>query len=286
MASIDQQCDAKPLDWALFTTTIIGQYVTWWLIPIPVIFKHGFRHYIHDVAWECMRLQQPSYIVFRSCFQQERVHWQSAYYSGILKPPTRLENIKALAQDSFILVSTTLALYRLHNGSETDKDLTSGLNSSLWVYPSLPVAIFGLSVVIFSRTKVKLWLIFVITILFTLCIIAMVSVTIALTFKRQGHNDLWEFSTFPILYETIPLWALSYNLIFFTGLLSVMTRFGPIIGSVTHRGYFPFCQLRGWGFGGTLTGLAIINMILALYAISLTPRRERPAEIEEMKEIP
>jgi len=212
---------------------------------------------------------------------------QNMYYSGILKPPTRLENIKVLAQDSFILVSTTLALYRLCNGSATDKDLTSGLNSSLWVYPSLPVAIFGLSVVIFSHTKVKLWLIFVITILFTLFVIAMVSVILALTLKRQGHPDLWEFSTFPILYETIPLWALSHNLIFGTGFLSILIRFGLIIASaVTHHGYFPFCQLRGWGFGGTLTALAIINMILALYAIWLAPRRERPAEIEEMEEIP
>jgi hypothetical protein len=127
---------------------------------------------------------------------------------------------------------------------------------------------------------------FVTTILFTLVIIAAISVTIALAFKRQGHNGLWEFSTFPILYETLPLWALSPKLIFITSLLAIVTRFGPIIGAVTRHGYFPFCQLKGWGFGGTLMALAIINLILALYAVFLVPRREKPAEIEEMKEIP
>ena len=223
MSNFDQphQCDAKPLDWALFVTTIISQHVTWWLLPIPVIFKAGFRHYIHDVAWECMCLQQPSYIFFRSCFRQDRAHWQNAYYSGTLKPSTRLDNVKALMKDSLIIASTTLALYRLCSGGKADKDL-SGLNSSLWNYPSLPVALFGLSVMIFSRTKLKLWIIFVITVLTGVFIIIMIALAIALTFD----HGLWVGSSILILFVTIPLWAIHPKLILLTGLLSMVSRVG------------------------------------------------------------
>ena len=85
-----------------------------------------------------MRLQQPSYIFFRSCFQQERAHWQNTYYSGILEPPTCLENIKALMKDSLILVSTTLTLYRLCNGSEANKDLTKRAQQLIMAVPLTP----------------------------------------------------------------------------------------------------------------------------------------------------
>jgi hypothetical protein len=262
--------------------TIISQHVTWWLIPIPVIFKFGFRHYIHDVAWECMRLQQPSYIFFRSCFQQERTHWQNAYYSGILKPPNFLGNVKALMRDSLLLVSTTLALYRLCSGGKADKDL-SGINSSLWNYPSLPVAIYGLSVVIFSRTKLSLGLIFLIIILISTFIIIMISLAIGLTF----NHGLWFGSAILVSVVAIPFWAINHRLNFITVVLSALSRVGgPIIGAVSPKAYFPFCQLRGWGFAGPLLALSIINIILAMYAISLAPRQERPEEIEEMKEMP
>jgi len=284
MASLEKpdNCNSKPLDWALFAITIISQYVTWWLLPIPVIFRLGFRHYIHDVAWECMRLQQPTYILFRACFQQERAHWQNAYYSGILKPPIRLENIKTFVKDSLILVSSILGLYRFCSDANAEKDL-SGINSLLWNYPSLPVVIIGISVVIFSRTKVKLWLIFVITIACNVSLAAVTSVAIALTYD----HGWWIETLIFILFISIPLWMIHPKFILYTGVLSTVTRFaGPVIGAVSPSAYFPFCQLRGWGFSGPLLALMLINMILAMYAISLAPRQEKPGEIEEMEEIP
>jgi len=284
MASLEKpdNCTSEPLDWALFAITIISQFVTWWLLPLPVIFRLGFRHYIHDVAWECMRLQQPTYILLRSCDEQERAHWQVAYYSGILKAPTRLDNIKTFVKDSLIVVSSILGLYRFCKDADGEKDI-SGFNSLLWNYTSLPVVMTGLSVVIFSRTKVKLWLVFLIAIACNLSLAIVTSLAIGLTYGR----GLWVESGIFLLFIGVPFWALHPKLIAYLGLLSTTTRFaGPVLGAVSPMAYFPFCQLRGWWFSGPLLALMVVNMFLAWYALLLKPRQERPGEIEELQEIP
>jgi hypothetical protein len=38
-------CDAGALDWALLVLTIITTHVTWWAIPLPTLFREGFRQY-------------------------------------------------------------------------------------------------------------------------------------------------------------------------------------------------------------------------------------------------
>jgi hypothetical protein len=133
----------------------------------------------------------------------------------------------------------------------------------------LPVATFGLSVVIFSRTKVKLWLIFVITVAFNVFLTIMTGLAIALTYD----HGLWAESGSFILFASIPLWMIHPKMILYTGGLSTVTRFaGLVIGVVTPRAYFPFCQLRGWSFAGPLLVLMAVNMILAVYTNSLAPR--------------
>ncbi|KDR77769.1 hypothetical protein GALMADRAFT_155537 [Galerina marginata CBS 339.88] len=263
-------CDAKALDWALFAFTIISTHVTWWLLPLPTLFTRGFRIYIHDVAWESLRLQVPSFVAYQSCFKQERSHWQMCYFSGVASPSTRLRDLKAIFKDSFIVVSTVLALYRLSKGGKADKDL-SGINSSLWNYPSLPVAIFGLSISIFSRTKVKGWIISLLTITIIVIIGAAIAVVIALTY---GHG-MWVWSTVLMIYMGLPLWAFVPRLIVLSAILSALARMGgPIIGAVSPNAYFPFCALRGWGFAGPLLALGIVNCFLGLYAITLVPRTD------------
>jgi hypothetical protein len=56
---------------------------------------------------------------------------------------------------------------------------------------------------------------------------------------------------------------------------------GPIVGATTPNAYFPFCPLRGWKFAGPLLAIAIVNGILAFYAMRLQPRVELIADEEK-----
>jgi hypothetical protein len=81
------------------------------------------------------------------------------------------------------------------------------VDRSLWSYPSFPVALFGLSVDIFSRTKLKLWLIFVITILCAIFIIIVAGLAIAPTLTNI-YPRLWIDSSLLVHFVTVPLWAM------------------------------------------------------------------------------
>ncbi|KAF9474353.1 hypothetical protein BDN70DRAFT_899024 [Pholiota conissans] len=264
----EPECDTSTVDWALFALTIISTSVTWWLFPLPTIFTRGFKAYIRDVSWESLRLLNPSMVAFKA-IAQDRSHWQMSYYSGVAKPTTRLQNIKASGKDLFIIASTVLSLYRLCSGGETGNNLT--FNSSSWTYPSLPVAILGLIISIFSRTRVRMWVIYISTLGIIAIIAAATSVVIAFT---VGDGLFW-FSLFLIIYMTIPLWALSQRTVISTVMLSSGARLiGPVVGATSSDAYFPFCALKGWGFAGPILGIGIINCVFALYAAKLQPRVE------------
>ncbi|PPR07453.1 hypothetical protein CVT26_013486 [Gymnopilus dilepis] len=262
-------CDAKALDWALFILTIISTYVTWWLFPLPTLFRLGFRAYLHDVSWESLRLLVPSMTAFKA-IAQDRTHWQMSYYSGVAKPSTRLQDLKAFLKDSIIIVSTILAIYRLCKGGKADQNL-SGLNSSLWNYPSLPVAVLGLCVSIFARIQVRNWIMYVVTLIIIFTIGGAMAAIIAVTF---GHG-IWISPLFILIYMALPLWKLSPKLFVASIVASAGARMmGPIVGAVSPEAYFPFCPLRGWKFSGPLLGIGIVNCILAFYGTRLVPRVE------------
>ncbi|KAF8163810.1 hypothetical protein B0H34DRAFT_697049 [Crassisporium funariophilum] len=275
------QCNTEPLDWALFILTIISTHVTWWLLPLPRLYTHGFRTYIHDVSWDCLRLQAPSYVAYLACGGQERANWQTCYYTGIKKPTTRFGDIKAFVKDSLVVVSTCLALYRLCAGG-SDKDL-SGLNSSLWMYPSLPVAIYGLFISIFARTQVKLWIVAVSSLTFLILLAIAIALIIAFTYGR----GIWIPCTMLMLFMTLPTWAIAPKLLAMAIFFSTFARIGGmVIGAVSPGAYFPFCALRGWGFAGPVLALALIALILGVYGLQLKPRSDTVEVVEEMKEIP
>ncbi|KAJ3500342.1 hypothetical protein NLJ89_g9844 [Agrocybe chaxingu] len=227
MSSNNQQiCDAKPLDWALFTLTIVSTHVTWWALPLPTLFRWGFQSYLHDVAWECLRLQVPSYIASTACFGQPRENWECNYYAGVHRPATRIDTAKAFVKDSLIVVSTALALYRLCSGDQ-NQDL-SGINSALWMYPSLPVAVYGLFIVIASRTQVKMWII----VSSALGLIIAIAVAMALVIAFTYGHGIWIPCTVLILMMGLPVWAVAPKLLVIAVFLATMSRFGgPIVGA-------------------------------------------------------
>ncbi|KAF9528759.1 hypothetical protein CPB83DRAFT_894003 [Crepidotus variabilis] len=284
------QCDnSTDLDLALFILTIISTHVTWWLLSLPTLYKHGFKTYMHDVAWECLRLHQPSFIAFRACFGEDRKYWQANYYSGVRRPTDNLKDLgKAVLKDGLIVVSTCLSLSKLANrGSNAD---LSGLNSSLWNYPSLPVAIYGLSITIFSKipptSRLRPWHMFFITTL----VIIIIATAVALAMAYTVGRGIWIGCTILILFMALPLWGIHPKLGFMTAILAAVARTaGPIFGALSPNAYFPFCELRGWAFAGPLLAFTILALLMALYGIFQLPRQEEPdtpVYVEEMKEAP
>ncbi|PPR07454.1 hypothetical protein CVT26_013485 [Gymnopilus dilepis] len=262
-------CDAEALDWAIFSLTIISTNVTWWLFPLPTLFKSGFKTYAHDVAWECLRLQAPTFAAIRASDHPDRSCWQMIYYAGIIKQPTRFGTLKAFLKDSLIVVSSILSIYKLCSG-DPSRDI-SGLNVSLWMYPSLPVAILGLSISIFSRTQFKGWVICIII----LSVIVGVATGIAVAISRTYGHGIEVPATILMIYMGIPWWALLPPLIIPTIVLATFAKIGgPVVGAVSPGAYFPFCPLRGWGFASPILALGIISAGLAMYGCSLKPRFE------------
>ncbi|KAF8891599.1 hypothetical protein CPB84DRAFT_1848892 [Gymnopilus junonius] len=156
------------------------------------------------------------------------------------------------------------------NLTDPNRDI-SGLNVSLWMYPSFPVAILSLAISIFSRTKLKGWIICIII----FCTIVGITTGIAIAISHTYGHGIEVPATVLILFMGIPWWALALHLIVLTIIFATFAKIaGQVVGTVTPGAYFPFCALRGWGFARPNLALGILSTALALYGCKLKPRAE------------
>ncbi|KAF8507909.1 hypothetical protein BU17DRAFT_57103 [Hysterangium stoloniferum] len=264
-----KQCETDALDWGIFVLTMINLNVTWWLFHLPALFREGFKCYLHDVAWECLRVHLPSRAALTSTWKQEHKYWHMCYYSGIHKEATLGGYIKDFVKDSFIFVTTCLSIYRLCRGGSTQD--VSGLNSSLWMYPSLPVAVYGVWITIAAWMRVKRWVLYTVGLL----ILSIILTAMALTINFLYRNNIWIGSTLAIVFMAFPLFLISHRFILFGVAFGSFARIGgPLAGALNSGAYFPFCSARGWGFAGPVMALGIVSALLALFAsIRMEPRK-------------
>lgn len=273
----ESQCDAKALDWAIFSLSLVSTHLTWWILPLPTIWRKGFKVYVHDVAWECLRHHIPSYVAHVAS-KQKRQHWHMCYYSGVIRDPTAFSYAKSFISDSLIITTTCLAIYRLCRGG--DKDI-SGLNSSLWMYPSLPVALIGLWTSVSSRTQIRLNII----ISTGLIVLALIAIAIALTINFLYGHGIWVPTTIIFIFMAFPIYAFSRRLIMFGVFWAGFGRFGgQVAGALNNTAYFPFCALKGYRFAGPVIVFGVLACLLALYGLTLQPRKEEE-ESKEMGEV-
>ena len=66
---------------------------------------------------------------------------------------TTFQYIKVLITDALSIASTCMSIYKLCTSQTMDNLELSGFNGSLYTYPSLPVAVIGLWILVASRTK-------------------------------------------------------------------------------------------------------------------------------------
>ncbi|KAH7923623.1 hypothetical protein BV22DRAFT_569737 [Leucogyrophana mollusca] len=278
------QCDAQPLDWALLILMVITTHVTWWAMHLPTLWREGFGPFLHDVAWECTRIHLPSFVGVISVHAHERQHWHTNYYQGVMGKMTNAGVTKVFLKDSLVLVTSILSIYRLCTALQSkssDADL-SGLNSSLWNYPSLPTALIGICISIAVKTSLRPSYTFV----FTTVVIAIAGTAIVLAthFSDSQQTNVW----IGIL-VTYLIMALPFSLIAPRSILPVITVTlaafarvgGPVAGALSPDAYFPYCALKGPAFGAPLLAMGILAGLLALYGFIRCRPRIRPEPVGE-----
>lgn len=308
--SSSSSCDASVLDWASLILTFITAQVTWWLLETPLLRKKGgLRLFIERVVWNCVRLHQPSaagIIAFARTGgggqgQNEVPEWARTYYfgprrrrrrrqqrQGVAAPPpeeeevevevmTRFKLVTALAADSFVLVSTGTTLYQAC--AHTDGGRQSRSAYALFMFPSLPVALIGLSLLLGQRLRLRGG--------FLLCLIVLVlllvGTAVALLLWRFGSDDdpgglPWFLSLIVYAYMVVPLGICNHlGLALVVNFLSMFARVGGVgFAALSNRSDFPYCGLKNTAFGATYLAL---GGLAALFSVIGAVYYDRPQEV-------
>jgi hypothetical protein len=143
------QCSSSKEEWGGLILSIIAINVTWWLLDIPLLWKHGLKRYLKSVMWQCFRVHMPGiavlYAIRKSGSPKEQTF---IYYTGAIENSddpggsklSRLQYAKALLTDTITVVSSGITL---HTAIKTPAGVNvPGVNSTQWAYPSLPVAVW------------------------------------------------------------------------------------------------------------------------------------------------
>ncbi|GAB1317994.1 hypothetical protein MFIFM68171_08204 [Madurella fahalii] len=274
-------CTTSSLEWTALILTIFTTNVSWWLFDIPLLWQYGFRQYMSSVIWQCFRLHMPScaaiYAIMaaRNSAEEPFIYYSGPFYNAISRdfpegqrsPPrlTRFGFVKALTLDTLTVISTIVTIYnacQLPEGTDIH-----GLNSSLWMFPSLPVAVIGLWLLLCSVIKWRRrW-----TILLGLLMICVVGVALALPLALVSAvtrpGNLWIASVVGYVMIALPV-AIWNNLwmVLLCAAYGVLFRVcGLGAAALAESGYFPFCQLRSSAFGGVYIGFGVLAAILAVW---------------------
>ena len=272
MAATDGEpnCTASSLDWASLILTMLAVNVNWWLFHIPLIWQKGFKAYSDKVMWQCVRSCIPAFAAVAVLKQAgtDKTLWPSIYYLGPEgeyaewpQKMTRFKYAKALVTDTKILIATIMSVVQFCQMSP-DGDF-SGLNSSTWTFPALPMALYGILFLIGSRLPMRRRYI-IIGGIFVLAVV-LVALVLTMRFGASSDRGLWYPAMMMFLYSTIPVALvpsiLGVMVILYGGLNRVL---GVAIGAMSERAYFPYCQLKNDTFGGIYLGFGLLAGVLAL----------------------
>ncbi len=144
-------CGATPLDWAVLVITTFTINISWWALELSTARKHGVKAYFEATCWQCLRVCMPCVAGIWAISHNPnlRLRWPRYYYFGpsshdvdSARPMTTFDSAKVVSVDLFSIAATGMSIYKfcvLPAGYDF-----SGINTALYLYPSLPVAIIGL----------------------------------------------------------------------------------------------------------------------------------------------
>ncbi|UPK93006.1 hypothetical protein LCI18_003941 [Fusarium solani-melongenae] len=303
----NSHCTDLALEWAMIIITIIAINVTWWLLELPLLWTHGAQMYLNSVMWQCFRTYMPCcaaiyalsyarttqeepYIYYIGPFydvlnssNQDQSPSQSQSHSMTLRgenepesrevqPPatrglSKFQLIKSILIDSLSIVATGLTI---NTAVHLPVDSTSGVAVSTWVYPSLPVAVIGLWLLVCGTwiRWSRRWTIWI-GMLVVIAVGAALITPVAVLSPAGKKNKIWVAAI--IAYALVGLPFLASRSSAFTAFpvvaIGLAGRVGGVgVGAISKAAYFPYCQLQHKAFGVIYLAVGVLGGLLAVVA--------------------
>lgn len=270
-SSADPECTSSSVEWAGLVVSVISINVSWWLFDIPLLWQHGIKRYLESVAWQCYRLHMPAVVAIYALRKATtRQEGPRIYYTGLFHDPdtpsdeglSKFQYGKALLIDLLTVVATGVTMSTaIHTPANSD---ISGTNSSLWSFPSLPVAVHGLWILLCSRLDWPRRRTTLLGILVVLVVGAALILPLALASPVERATSVWFPALLGYLVMALPILICPPFVLIGTALVVIDRVGGLALGAISPIAYFPFCQIKGDAFGVTYLVVGAIGGIMAI----------------------
>lgn len=307
---VNSHCTDSALEWGMLIITILVINVTWWLLELPLLWTHGAQIYLNSVMWQCFRTYMPCcaaiyalsyarttqeepyiyyvgpfYDVLNSSSQDESLSQsQSQSHDMVMRGENEPESrrvqheasrglsksqlIKSTLIDSLSIVATCLSVntaVHLPVGSNT-----SGAAISAWVYPSLPVAVIGLWLLVCGtwirwNRRWTIWLGMLVVIVVGAALIT----PVAVLSPAGKKNKIWGAAIAAYAIMGLPILAVRAAALnaFVVVAIALAGRVGGVgVGAISNTAYFPYCQLKNKAFGVIYLAVGVLGGLLAVVA--------------------
>lgn len=148
-------------------SVIFAINVSWWFLPIPLIWISCLKEYFHAVAWQCFSLHIPSLTGIHALRIARTHHEAAIIYDARGSPDNdwprnpshdfkRIQVIGALLIDTFTVVANIVDIVNLYQApaEPTPEDFV-GASLFFLPYPSLPVEVIGVWLQFRSRINLS-----------------------------------------------------------------------------------------------------------------------------------
>ncbi|KAH8682700.1 hypothetical protein BX600DRAFT_373074, partial [Xylariales sp. PMI_506] len=265
--------EVTPLTWASLALTFVTIQLTWWIFELPLLFKKrgdggGIAAFLDAVSWTCVRIHGPASAAVIAAYRGDDVsEFARVYYLGMRgreEPPawTTWKLCTCVLSDLATIVATVITIYQSATLPALD---ARRFGYSSWMYPSLPVALIGLSLLLGERVlppaRRNSW------VLLGFCTVLVISVGAAIpsALKKLGNaDDLWYIPVVCYSMMICPFVLLSPSVLPLAVVAAWFSRVGALgLAALDHyAGGQPYCKMPGIGF-------AVVYMTLGGVAAAL-----------------
>jgi len=322
MPSEPEVCSTSTVEWAGLIITIIGVNVSWWLFSIPIWFQYGYRQYTKSVMWECFRVYMPSLAALAAIAlaqtpeEEPYIYYVGPFYDlfhaqlgqdldlgpDVPRHMSKFQYAKALVADGLTIASTTITIYTAVNLPTTANVV--GIHASVWVYPTLPVAVIGLWLLLCPLLNLKSrWWTVGLGLSLVLAVGLAIGLLLALGSEVSQTNKIWIGGIVTYAVMALPLTAYDFCgnwWVFLCTTVCWYCRVGQlgiaVIRSTFAPEEFPFCPLQKWGFGFAYLIVGLIGLYFAFFgrlkffltisAVAPLNPRNTPGPGVEMEAVP
>lgn len=278
---IPTTCDTiKPLTWAVLVITFVTIQLTRWIFDIPLLWTKGagLHCFLDSVSWSCLRAHAAgSAGVITARNGSDTSQFARVYHMGMKRqdtPPewTAWKLYSSILTDLLTVVTTGMTLYEACTLPEAD--VRRHLGVELWAYPSLSVALIGLSLLLgercFPRTPKgnTLLLPFILGLLFS---VGPAVALILWKFDTTGGDHTAGMWWLSIVFYVVVSFPWLYTLILYLHIFACMAGWFFRVGGVGfaalshYAGGQPYCKLPGAAFGALYLTMGAVATTFVIF---------------------